>query len=286
MSLISKLFSPAASSMDADEVKGYMADHPEGTYTLLDVRQPSEYAELHIPGAKLIPLPQLSDSLEELDPVQPTIAYCAAGGRSRVAAQLLQGRGFKEVYNLEGGLAAWEGLDATGPRELHLELIRGDETPAQMVIFAYGMEQSVGDFYRAAMDRTADPEVADLLAKLARVEDQHKKKLRELYVQVKPAEADPQLPDSAAASGIMEGGFSIEQFLEENEPYLAGVTSVLELSIMLEAQALDLYLRFADKSSNKSTQEVLLRIADEEKAHLQALGRLLDQKSQPAEGNR
>ena len=286
MSLICKLFSPAAASMDADEVKGYMADHPEGTYTLLDVRQPSEYAELHIPGAKLIPLPELSDSLEGLNPVQPTIAYCAAGGRSRVAAQLLQGRGFKEVYNLEGGLAAWEGLDATGPRELHLELIRGDETPAQMVIFAYGMEQSVGDFYRAAMGRTADPEVADLLAKLARVEDQHKKKLRELYVQVKPAEADPQLPDSAAASGIMEGGFSIEQFLEENEPYLAGVTSVLELSIMLEAQALDLYLRFADKSSNESTQEVLLRIADEEKAHLQALGRLLDQKSQPAAGNR
>ena len=60
MSLINKLFSPATASMDADEVKDYMADHPEGTYTLLDVRQPSEYAELHIPGAKLIPLPQLS----------------------------------------------------------------------------------------------------------------------------------------------------------------------------------------------------------------------------------
>jgi sulfur-carrier protein adenylyltransferase/sulfurtransferase len=286
MSLINKLFSPVAASMDADEVKDYMADHPEGTYTLLDVRQPSEYAELHIPGAKLIPLPQLSDSLEELNPVKPTIAYCAAGGRSRVAAQLLQGRGFKEVYNLEGGLAAWEGLDATGPRELHLDMIRGDETPAQMVILGYGMEQSLGDFYRAAMDRAADPEVTGLLAKLAGVEEQHKKKLRELYLQVKPAETDLQLADSAAASGIMEGGFSIEQFLEENEPYLASVTSVLELSIMLEAQALDLYLRFADKSSNELTHEVLLRIADEEKAHLQALGRLLDQKSQPAAGNR
>jgi sulfur-carrier protein adenylyltransferase/sulfurtransferase len=286
MSLINKLFSPAVASMDADEVKDYMADHPEGTYTLLDVRQPSEYEELHIPGAKLIPLPQLSDSLGELNPVKPIIAYCAAGGRSRVAAQLLRGRGFKEVYNLEGGLAAWEGLDAIGPQELNLDMIRGDETPAEMVILAYGMEQSVGDFYRRAMDRTADQQVANLLAKLARVEEQHKKKLRELYLQVKPAETELQLPDSVASSGIMEGGFSIEPFLEENEPYLASVTGVLELSIMLEAQALDLYLRFADKSSNELTQEVLLRIADEEKAHLQALGRLLDQKSQPAERNR
>jgi sulfur-carrier protein adenylyltransferase/sulfurtransferase len=286
MALIKRLFSPPVTSMDADEARDYIAEHQEGTYTLLDVRQPSEYAELHIPGAKLIPLPQLSDSLAELNPVKPTIAYCAAGGRSRVAAQLLQGRGFREVYNLEGGLAAWEGLDAIGPQELHLDMIRGDEAPAEMVILAYGMEQSVGDFYRAAMDRTADQEVVDLLAKLAKVEEQHKKKLRELYVQVRGAGTDRQLTDAAPASGIMEGGFSIEQFLEENEPYLATVTGVLELSIMLEAQALDLYLRFAEKSSNESTQEVLLRIADEEKAHLQALGRLLDEKSQRAERNR
>jgi rhodanese-related sulfurtransferase len=41
------------------------------------VRQPGEYALAHLPGAKLIPLPQLADSLEDLDAAKPIIVYCA-----------------------------------------------------------------------------------------------------------------------------------------------------------------------------------------------------------------
>jgi len=43
--------------------------------TILDVRQPSEYREGHIPGATLIPLPQLPDRLDEIDPEKPTLVY-------------------------------------------------------------------------------------------------------------------------------------------------------------------------------------------------------------------
>ena len=71
---LKKLFSPVP-SLDPDEVRGFMAKHKEGTYTLLDVRQPEEYAKEHIPGAKLIPLPGLNDALSELDPQKPIIAY-------------------------------------------------------------------------------------------------------------------------------------------------------------------------------------------------------------------
>jgi rhodanese-related sulfurtransferase len=52
-----------------------MAKHREGEYTLLDVRQPEEYEREHIPGSKIIPLPALGDSLAELDPKKPIIAY-------------------------------------------------------------------------------------------------------------------------------------------------------------------------------------------------------------------
>jgi sulfur-carrier protein adenylyltransferase/sulfurtransferase len=62
-------------SMDAQEAKAYMADHREGTFTLLDVRQPGEYEKERIPGAKLIPLPDLTGRLDELDPTKPIIAY-------------------------------------------------------------------------------------------------------------------------------------------------------------------------------------------------------------------
>jgi rhodanese-related sulfurtransferase len=61
--------------MSADEVKDYIATHPEGSYTLLDVRQPEEYEDEHIPGAQLIPLPELADSVSELDTDKPIITY-------------------------------------------------------------------------------------------------------------------------------------------------------------------------------------------------------------------
>ena len=140
MMQLKKLFTPVG-SMDADEAKAYMAGRREGDYTLLDVRQPGEYEDSHLPGAKLMPLPQLSDSYQELDSEKPTIVHCAVGGRSRVAAQMLSGWGFKEVYNLAGGIKAYEGHKATGPMELNLDLVQGDESPAAIIILAYGMER-------------------------------------------------------------------------------------------------------------------------------------------------
>ncbi len=71
---LKRLFAPLT-SLAADEVREYIASHHEGSYTLLDVRQPTEYEKEHIPGAKLIPLPQLLDSLSALDPQKPTIVY-------------------------------------------------------------------------------------------------------------------------------------------------------------------------------------------------------------------
>ncbi len=69
-----KFFTPLR-SMDAEEMRTYIKEHREGTYTLLDVRQPSEYEKMRIPGAKLIPLPELPHRFRELDPERPLIAY-------------------------------------------------------------------------------------------------------------------------------------------------------------------------------------------------------------------
>jgi sulfur-carrier protein adenylyltransferase/sulfurtransferase len=62
-------------NMDAEEARAYMDSNREGSYTMLDVRQPGEYEKARIPGASLIPLPELTDRLEELDPKKPLIAY-------------------------------------------------------------------------------------------------------------------------------------------------------------------------------------------------------------------
>ncbi len=69
-----QLFSPVK-AIEPQEAKALMAGWPEGTYTLLDVRQPGEYEKEHLPGAKLVPLAQLSDSTKDLDPRNPVIVY-------------------------------------------------------------------------------------------------------------------------------------------------------------------------------------------------------------------
>ena len=271
-----KLFTPV-SSMDPEEAREYMATHPEGSYTLLDVRQPWEYEEEHLPGGRLMPLPQLKDLYREMDPDKPTLVHCAIGGRSRVAAQFLSGLGFKEVYNLAGGIKALQGHKATGPEELNLGLIRGDETPQEILTLAYGMEKGLQTFYESVPEKTPDPDLRDLAAKLARVELQHEKAFFDLYHTLDP-ETELAAFEATVSHAVIEGGFDMQEFLKKNEPYLLTVRDLLEVAMMLETQALDLYLRFAQRSGNDKTREVLFTIADQEKAHLAALGRLLEEK--------
>jgi rhodanese-related sulfurtransferase len=69
-----RLFTPVR-SLNSEKAKKFIAEQPEGSYTLLDVRQPGEYEKEHIPGAKLIPMAKLKDPLQDLDPEKPVITY-------------------------------------------------------------------------------------------------------------------------------------------------------------------------------------------------------------------
>jgi adenylyltransferase/sulfurtransferase len=76
---------------------------------LIDVREPFEWdiANLEAQGAKLIPLGELSDRLDELDPDTDIVLYCRSGGRSAGAARHLLAHGFQRVWNLKGGIKGW-----------------------------------------------------------------------------------------------------------------------------------------------------------------------------------
>lgn len=83
---------------------------------VLDVRNPDEYAYCNI-GGHLIPFPELSTRLNELNPEQHIVIHCHAGGRSRRATEFLLQQGFKNVQNLKGGITAWsEEIDPSVPR--------------------------------------------------------------------------------------------------------------------------------------------------------------------------
>ena len=70
-----KKFFTSSENMTSQQAKTYMDEHEQGSYTLLDVRQPGEYEQAHIPGSKLIPLAQLLDRMDELDRKKPVITY-------------------------------------------------------------------------------------------------------------------------------------------------------------------------------------------------------------------
>ena len=74
---------------------------------LLDVRRPNEYGGGHAPGFANVPLPHLEEELSKLDRTRPVAVMCQSGYRSSAAASILAKNGFKEVYNVVGGYAAW-----------------------------------------------------------------------------------------------------------------------------------------------------------------------------------
>jgi glyoxylase-like metal-dependent hydrolase (beta-lactamase superfamily II)/rhodanese-related sulfurtransferase len=74
---------------------------------VVDVREPWEYHQGHVPGALLMPLGQLSVRLGELNPEKPVAVICATGNRSQSASALLGQKGFKTVYNVVGGTTLW-----------------------------------------------------------------------------------------------------------------------------------------------------------------------------------
>lgn len=75
---------------------------------LLDVRTPEEYARARIEGGRLIPIDQLVARQGEIPADRPVLVYCAVGSRSSQAADYLAARRKQPVYNMFGGIWAWQ----------------------------------------------------------------------------------------------------------------------------------------------------------------------------------
>ena len=266
-------------SITADQTREYIKTHKEGSFTILDVRQPNEYEQEHLPGARLIPLPDLADSLKQLDPEKPLIIYCAKGGRSQVACKLLSGQGFKLVYNLAGGISAWNGLTAAGPQELHLAFLKEGAGAERMILLAYRMEDALRLFYLEAQTKTRDRELVTVFSNMASVEEKHKHSIIEICIKMGLISARD-VPDitSARMNTIIEGGFDTDEFFRQNEEHLKTIRGSLALAMMVETQSLDLYLRLAGAVSDNTAKEFLLTMADMEKEHLSYMAKLFEKK--------
>lgn len=84
---------------------------------LLDVREPHEFEYARIEGSRLIPLNQIPERADELDPEQEIVVICHHGVRSMQASAYLDRCGFKKLFNLYGGIDAWSvDCDSSVPR--------------------------------------------------------------------------------------------------------------------------------------------------------------------------
>jgi rubrerythrin len=187
---------------------------------------------------------------------------------------MLAGRGFEDVYNLTGGIKAWEGAVAVGPAEVGMGLITGRESPPETLLIAYTMEDGLRSFYQQMGRECIDPEATRLFERLASMDVHHKQMIFELYKKLQGDVESTDDLENRVLPEIMEGGMTTEEFLAANQPSLDSVGDVLVLAMMLETQALDLYLRYAHRSEDPKTKEVLHKLADEEKGHLATLGNL------------
>ncbi len=87
------------------------------TFTLVDVREPYEYAIGHIPGARLVPLATVKERLHEFDTADDIVLQCKSGKRSAEAFEIFKQAGFKKLHNLTGGILAWsDDVDPSVPK--------------------------------------------------------------------------------------------------------------------------------------------------------------------------
>lgn len=82
----------------------------QASWQVIDVRTPQEFSEGHLKNADLINFydPEFRTKLLEMNRHQPTIIYCRSGNRSGRALEMMRQLGFKNVYDIQGGILAWQ----------------------------------------------------------------------------------------------------------------------------------------------------------------------------------
>ncbi len=246
--------------------------------TLIDVREPAEYEAGHIPGALFMPLSHLPDNSDKLDLSKTTVTYCKRGPRSKSAAMLLKRQGAKDVYYMDGGIDAWNGLVASGPYETGLFLLEGRKNIDELVALAWSLEDGTGRFYSQMQELSEDEEAKQVFESLIKAEQGHKSKLLEAYRHITGKEINDDAMQAQSVKGYLEGGVSVDEIVGRLKKERPVLHEMLEVSMQVETNSLDLYMRMLTEVEDKSASDILNVLIEEEKAHLLKLGTLLGSK--------
>lgn len=268
--------------MTATQLEEFIASHPESDYTLFDVREAEEYAGAHIPGGRLLPLMNWFDVDNDMDvkPTKHAIFYCRSGKRGGRSAQMAVTRGlpFERVYNLTGGIMAYQGRTLTDfPK---IQVFDDTRDTRELLLRAMDLEKGAERFYAALAERFADSPLEGLIAKLEEAEEGHARGIYRMLEKV----SDEQLPPFAeiypGLPGLMlESGEALTTAVDTLIGQPDGRAALLELALELELSSYDLYRNLADTSDEPEMRGVLLDLAAQEQRHAEIIARGLGQLS-------
>lgn len=262
----------------AKELRQFLASHHPADYQLIDVSQLQEYGEQHLPGAHWIPAEELPRQWGKLDKAKPTIVYCAHGIRSHAACQVLIKAGFDKVYNLRGGLRAWQGHAVVGLPKRTTDFFEQAENAADAALLAWQIEENTRRFYEELADTLDEPDSAALFAELAAAESHHKTMLKAIWEALTSRQAPADFPlglMSQPCNDLLEGGMHLDELLDWIEGRT--VDEIIELAIAMEMNAYDHYLTMQRTCNDADISRMFELLANEERHHLKTLGESLEQ---------
>lgn len=191
---------------------------------------------------------------------------------------MLSGKGFDDVINVAGGIKSWNGHVAVGPEEMGLELLTGKESIEETLVTAYSLEAGLRDFYLSMIEKVRQDDIKDLFQKLSKIETVHQDRIFNEYLQVSGKQVSREAFENDLVINAVEGGLTTDEYIQMFKPDWESAVDIISLAMSIEAQALDLYTRASERSEDPRSEEALKKIAEEERVHLEQLGKLMDER--------
>jgi len=262
--------------LQPNELRELLAGFMEEEYLLIDVRQPEEYALGHLPGALHVPLMELDAAMPKIAQVEHKIFYCLLGGRSLHASFMAaQVHGLTNVYNLLGGLLAWDGhIVANLPR---LKVFERSETFNQILLMGMNLEKGAELFYQQLLGFFEGTKLTDAFTHLADAESVHARLLYEhLDAETRGQWGTFEKLFSRLSGDLLESGESTDSALARAKDLEeVGAIAVLELALGMELEAHDLYRTLATQADTLTVKNAFLDLATHENFHAQAVAALI-----------
>ena len=262
-----------------EELEGLILSRKEGTYEIVDVRQPQEYEFGHIPGARLVPLGEIEERMDEFSVDQDLFFYCRSGARSMAAASLVRDTGvaFRGIHNLVGGIGGYEGVPLSGLPKV--EVVDITASLDRILVQTMDMEKGAWRLYTLFQKRFPQTPFASRLNRLGELEKKHASALYtywEKHVTPLPG-TDFETLFASLAGNILEGGESFDawsQRLEEQREL--SCVDLAEAALTLEYAAYDLYRNLAGRVRESSGIAFFHLLSEQEKGHVRVVSKMFE----------